>query len=626
MKVFHRLVSAYDARTIIAEEMKNIVRTTHIPIEEAEGRVVAEDIFSQYDVPPFDRSEVDGFAVDHSDVEEAREDRPVTLKIAGSVSPGESSITGVEKGTAVYIATGAIMPKGADAVVMVEDTRQRGDQVDIYRSVYPGENVAFAGTDISLGEIIATSRTVMTPERLATLAASGVSDVTVFDRIRIGVFSTGNEIVKPGTDLKMGQIFDVNGHYFQAKLNATGLADTVFLGYVGDREEEMISIIKDNLEYFDILMASGSTSAGFYDMLYRVIESVGGTILFHGINMRPGKPTFFGKIKDKLFIGMPGFPLSSAIILNYIVIPAMRSVVFGGVEGPRKVKVPIKITPEHMQETVYPVIITRNGTAFPIMGNSGSISRLRFADGLISIPGDVKYVDAGETVDYYALEERAASIISIGSSDPLLDIVVLGTDRNAKIVNMGSWGGINAMRIGVADVSGIHILRGGTYNIPVIDEDLKKRSVLIRGFNRNRGFLSRTGIGSFDEIIRNGLTFVNRNKGSGTRDLIEEMIGNDDRIRTSMRGYLWESPSEAGVAQAIAQGRADAGIGLEFYAIKLGLQYKHIKKENYDILVSRDFYESETGRSFIKELKALKGRESQYPGYEIPSDIGEVIL
>ncbi|KAA8923066.1 MAG: molybdopterin biosynthesis protein [Thermoplasma sp.] len=625
MKVFHRLVSAEDARSMISGEIRKIMRVTEVGLEDAVGLTAAEDVFSQYDVPPFDRSEVDGFAVDHTDVEGAQEDDPVTIRIVGSISPGEIRDVRVEKGKAVYIATGSVMPKGSDAVVMVEDTRQRGDYVDIYRSVYPGENVAFAGTDISMGDILAKAGTALTPEKIGTLAASGVAKVRVFDRIRIGIFSTGNEIVKPGADLKLGQIFDVNGYYFQTKLNSLGGISARFLGSVPDREEDMIRLIKDNLGSFDILMASGSTSAGFFDMLYRVIEEAGGSILFHGINMRPGKPTFFGKIGDKLFIGMPGFPLSSAVILNYIVIPSIRRAISGESERARMVKVPVKITPEHMQETVYPVIITRNGYAFPIMGNSGSISRIRFADGLISIPGDLKYVDAGEVVRYYPLNEREASVICIGSSDPLMDIVVLETDTNAKIVNMGSWGGVNAMKIGIADVSGIHILRNGVYNLSVMDDNLKDRSLLIRGFSRNRGFLSRTGIASFDEILNNDLTFVNRNKGSGTRDLIEEMIGNNERIRTSMRGYLWESPSEAGVAQAVAQGRADAGIGLEFYAVKLGLQYRHIKKENYDILISRDFYGSSAGKSFIESLKSLRGRESQYPGYEIPENIGEVI-
>ncbi len=625
MKVFHKLVSAEDARSIMAGEMRKMMRVVEVPIEEAVGLTAADDIFSEHDVPPFDRSEVDGFAVDHTDVDGAQEDAPVTLRIAGSITPGETPNAVVERGKAVYIATGSVMPKGSDAVVMVEDTRQRGDYVEVYRSVYPGENVAFAGTDISLGDIIAKAGTVLTPEKLATLAASGVARARVFDRIRIGIFSTGNEIVRPGTDLKLGQIFDVNGYYFQTKLNSIGGVRAVFLGSVPDQEDDMVRIIRDNINSFDILMASGSTSAGFLDMLYRVIEKVGGSILFHGINMRPGKPTFFGRIGDKLFIGMPGFPLSSAVILNYIVIPSLRKAISGDFERPRVVKVPVKIAPEHMQETVYPAIITRNGYAFPIMGNSGSISRIRFADGFIAIPGDLKYVDPGDNVFYYPLNEREATIICIGSSDPLMDMVVLETDRNAKIVNMGSWGGVNAMRMGIADVSGIHILKSGTYNIPVLDESLKERTMLIRGFSRNRGFLSKSGISSFEEIVDRGLTFVNRNKGSGTRDLIEEMIGDNERIRNSMRGYLWESPSEAGVAQAVAQGRADAGVGLEFYAVKLGLQYHHIKKENYDILISRDFYASDAGKLFIKALKSLKGMESKYPGYEIPENIGEII-
>lgn len=625
MKIFHKLVSSDEAKEIISQEISKRIVFEDRKISDSAGYVSAEDVFSKYDIPPFDRSEVDGYAVFHSDVEGSEEDNPHRLKLIGSVAAGDRSAPSLGTGSCVYVATGAIIPRGADAVVMVEDTRASGQTVEVFRSVYPGENISYSGTDISLGDLILKAGTRISPEAIGALAAAGIDRVKVYKKMKIAILSTGNEVIEPGNELKYGEIFDTNSNYFVAKLATTGLIDPEFIGIARDNEDELSKLVNDGLKKYDAIMPPGSTSAGFYDMLYKIVEELGGEILFHGINIKPGKPTFFGLISGHPFFGMPGFPLSSAVVLNYIVIPGFLSAYGIEHDNSIEVKVPFRINAEKLQETIYPAVLTKKGYGFPIMGNSGSISRMLYADGLMVIPGDEKYVSRDEKVKFYKFDVPQAKIICIGSSDPLLDEVILETDKSAKIVNVGAWGGISAIKAGEADVSGIHILKNGVYNISVYDNDLRNVSYLVRGYLRNRGFVSKTGVSSFQEILDKGMVFVNRNKGSGTRDLIEELIGNNESIRKNMKGYLWETNTEAGVARAVEQGRADAGITLEYYAIKLGLKYTHINKENYDILISKEFYDSEYGQAFIKNLKGLKDRIKNYPGYSVPDDIGEII-
>ena len=625
MKIFHNLVSSNEAVDMISSEIAEHLKEKELNTGEALGYASSRDVFSKYDVPSFDRSEVDGYAVFHKDVEGAEEDSPKKLILQSHIMAGDSSAPELIHGKCIYIATGAIIPRGCDAVVMIEDTKETKEAIEIYRSVYPGENISFAGTDISMGALILPAKVIITPERIGTLAASGISSVWVYDKIKVGIFSTGNEIIKPGDDLVTGQIFDTNSPYFISRLIKTGLVTTNFLGIVRDDENEMKKLIESNADKFDVLIGSGSTSAGFYDVLYRIVENVGGEIMFHGINIKPGKPTFFGKIRNTLFIGMPGFPLSSAVILNYIVVPSLLQAVGSAPRSERKITVPYRINAERSQETILPVISTRDNRCFPIMGNSGSISRILYADGFISIPSYTKYVEAGETVNYMPINERASDIISIGSNDPLLDAVVLSVDRHAKIVNVGSWGGINAMKMNIPDISGIHILKEGKYNIPVMDEELRKKCYLVRGFLRTRGFVSRFPVSGFSEIVGKKLIFVNRNKGSGTRDLIEEMLGQDPEIRKNVIGYLWETNTEAGVARAVSQGRADAGISLKYYADKLKLHFNPIREEEFDILMSKQFYNSPTGKEFILNLKGIGRYIGDFTGYQPVDDTGEII-
>jgi len=628
-KIFHRLVTPDEARDIISSLIRKKISSIRIPIKYATNQIVSEDVYSEIDIPPFDRSEVDGYAVIHSSLEGAEEDNPVTLKLKGEIEIGKRYEIEILPGETLYIPTGAILPRGADSIAMVENTSRDGDYIRFYRSVSPGENISHAGSDFSFGEVLAHPGTLIDPEVIALLSAAGKTEISVFKKIKVAVFSSGNEIKEPGEYLNDGEIYDVNSHYFVSALNNTGLVEAEFVGIIRDDKDIAVRTIEPLLLNYDVIMSSGSTSAGFHDMLYEVVDSLDGKMLFHGISIKPGKPTFVAEVKGSAFIGMPGFPLSSASVLNYIVIPGITKAYNTENFLIKKMKIPFRINGERGKDYLIPGIISRNNRVYPIFGDSGSISRMVYSDGIMVLSKDRNFYEENEEVDFFTMKKREKDVLCIGSNDPLLERILFRTFRQPAIVNAGSMGGVEAMRIGESDIGGIHLMKDGIYNKFVMDENMKKNAVLIRGFSREQGFVSQNGISSFREIVDGNMLFVNRNRGSGTRDLIESLIKEElggDFKAEKIRGYFWEAKSHGAVSRAVKQGRADVGISIKYYASMLELKFHKIKDENYDILISKNFYDSEHGRLFISNLKDIKELEDHFPGYIIGDDIGRRMI
>ena len=627
-RVFHVLVKPGNAQKILADESDRLKKSVIKSISEASRYVSAEDVYSTEDVPPFDRSEVDGYAVDHKWVEGSEEDSPTELEVVGEIEIGKYPKLEIKGGQAAYISTGSALPRGADSVVMVEYTSRTGDDVKIFRSVVPGENIAHAGSDFFVSEPLLRKNGIVSSENIALLASSGISRIKVYDKLKIGIISTGNELVSPGGKIKQGEIYDSNAYYFKSILEGTGLAECSLLGTLPDDRKKTEDFIDGSKDRYDVLISSGSTSAGFHDLLYKVIEDLGGKMLFHGISIKPGKPTFAATFETSIFLGMPGFPLSAGSVMRYIVVPAIQSAFeFPEVER-RLVVLPFRINSERGKDLVLPAIISRSKRAYPIFGESGSISRLAYADGFIVIGSKKSYYEMGERVPFFPLGHTKREILFIGSNDPLMERVILDASRYPTIINAGSWGGVDAIRAGEADISGVHLLKNGEYNTFLLREGDQRKYVMLRGFSRTQGWVSRSGVSSFSKVLRGNLTFVNRNKGSGTRDLIESEIERElghNFERENIRGYYWEAKSHAAVAKAVQQGRADAGISIQFYATILGLKFHKIRDENYDILIQRDFFNSKHGKKLVLELKKAKKYSMDFPGYLFPQNIGDTI-
>jgi molybdenum cofactor synthesis domain-containing protein len=627
-KVFHILMTPKKAQGILTSRFRKLIRMESVDIADAAGSVSADDVYSLQDVPPFDRSEVDGYAVYHKSVVGSEEDSPTELEVVGEIEIGSNPNIEIGEGETVYISTGSVVPRGADAVVMVEYTSRAQDMVKVFKSVSPGENIAHAGSDFFVGEVLLRKDEIVTPERVALLASSGIGKILVYKKMRIGIVSTGNELVIPGNEITIGQIYDSNAYYFKSALDGTGLAECRMMGILPDDRSSMKEFIGNSSGKFDIIVSSGSTSAGFHDLLYRVIEDLGGKMLFHGISIKPGKPTFAASLGNCIFLGMPGFPLSAGSILRYVVVPALRAAYNQVKEEEKLLPLPFRINSEKGKELVLPAIVSRSGRAYPIFGESGSISRLTYADGFIVLRSSKNFYDRDEMAPFLSMTVKKREILFIGSNDPLMERVLFDASRSPTIINAGSWGGVEAIRLGEADVSGIHLLREGIYNIFLKKEDRNGKYVMLRGYSRSQGFVSRDGISSFSQVFERNLVFVNRNKGSGTRDLIESEMERElgsDFEKEKIRGYFWEAKSHAAVAKAIQQGRADAGVSIEFYANTLNLRFHKIRDENYDILLQEDFYRSRAGKRLVSKLKASSKYSKEFPGYKFPKNIGEII-
>ena len=282
------------------------------------GMCSADPFYAVVDSPPFDRSVMDGYAVRSYDVQEADEAHPKNLRVVGRADVGRMFEGEFGPGECAKIATGAPLPRGCDAIVMVEFTKQTEDEVTIYKGVSAGENIAQAGSDVSVGDLVLRAHRQITSRELAALAAQGVERVNVYKKPSVAVFSTGNELVPSGTQLSLGSVYDVNGPAVSSLLQEMGI-DSKFYGILADDERRVLSELKEALRKHDVVITSGSTSAGFGDMIYRVFASLGEPgVIVHGVKLRPGKPTVIAVANGKLLIGLPGFPLSAIMVFHLI--------------------------------------------------------------------------------------------------------------------------------------------------------------------------------------------------------------------------------------------------------------------------------------------------------------------
>ena len=644
-RIFHKLLSPEEALKIVEEKIRSMKKPEMevVKISDALGRILAEDIYAKVDSPPFDRAIVDGYAVKAEDVYQADEANPVKLKLIGEIEVGEIPRVELRSGECVEIATGAPMPRGSDAVVMVEYTKKIGDHVLIYRGVHPGENVAQTGSDITAGDLVLRKGKRLNSRDIAVLAAVGYDRVMVYKRLRVAFFSTGNEIISPPNPLKPGKIYDVNGYVIPAMLRDLGL-DADFLGILPDRYEVMLKAIGDALNEYDIVMTSGSTSAGAGDVIYRIFEELG-EIIVHGLRVKPGKPTIIGLSGNgKLLIGLPGFPLSCTMVFIHLIKPLLNKLIGAG-EEPRywkvKAKLPMKIETKGGKTWYIPVQIvdSPNGLmAYPILRGSGSASTLAESDGFIAIPEDILFMDEGEEVEVNLFEElRLPSVSIIGSHCPGIDLILnLGEIYDAKVINVGSLSGWRALKLGTADITGTHLLDEKTmkYNLHIPEElELRDEVEIYGGYIREIGFIVEKGnpksIKGFEDLLREDIVFINRVKGSGIRTLIDielKKMGIRDPEK-KIKGYVYEAKTHTAVASAVKTGRADVGVGIGYVAKLYGLDFIPIREERFDFAVRRDRLYKPAVRRFLETLRSERFAKelNKLPHYRVHEQTGKRI-
>ncbi len=401
MRPFGETISFAKAQALIEKAVRPIERLERVALADASGRVLAEDIVAGADVPPFARAAMDGYAVRAADTSGASRATPTTLACIAKVFTGQLADAPVAAGQCIEIATGAPMPQGADAVVMVEETdmgaADGSDAVRLFASVEPGQNVGRQGADIGRGSTVLRTGDVLNASRVGALAALGITGVAAYARPRVAILSTGNEIVDPGQPLGPGHIYDINRFTVSAVMAEHG-AVAVPYRTAADTIEDLSRAVDECLNE-DVLVFSGGSSVGERDLMLDVIAAKG-KVLFHGIALKPGKPTAFGIVRDRLVFGLPGYPTSCLTNAYLLVVPAVRRIARLPPHAVRSTTLPLaqRVNSVPGRHQIYTVRVV-NGAVAPAFKASGDITSMSQADGYIEIPADVDALEQGTIVE-----------------------------------------------------------------------------------------------------------------------------------------------------------------------------------------------------------------------------------
>lgn len=587
------------------------------------GASLAEDITAPIDVPPFDRSNVDGFAVRSADLATAGEGAQVRLGLNGeTIHCGTVPALQVAAGTATPIATGGPLPRGADAVVMVEHTQPAGSAtIDVRRAASPGQFISYAGSDIARGEALLRAGTIVGSREVGMLAACGLAEVSVVRKPRVAVISTGDELVPPGEVLAPAAIYDTNGAIVTAAIDENG-GEAVFLGAIPDDEAQLEAAMRRALADADMLVLSGGTSKGAGDLSHRIIGRLGQPgIIAHGIALKPGKPLCLAVCDGKPVVILPGFPTSAMFTFHDMIVPVLRKMAGLPPRSDAKVNatVPVRIASElgRAEFVMVSLVEGKDGLiAYPSGKGSGAITSFAQADGFLRIDALADQMPAGTEaeVTLFTPHVRVPDLVIVGSHCAGLDLVtaqLAHAGLTVRSIAVGSLGGLAAARRGECDLAPIHLFddKSETYNAPYLVEGLE----LVPGWRRMQGIVFRKGDKRFEghsakdavvaALADPSCIMVNRNQGAGTRILIDRLLGG-----ARPEGY-WNQPrSHNAVAAAVAQHRADWGMTIAPVAKAVGLGFIPLAEEHYDFALVTARKQRPAVRAFLDALGSDEAR------------------
>ncbi|GAB3676222.1 molybdopterin biosynthesis protein [Halopiger thermotolerans] len=594
-KEFRDLASPAEAREAI-DSLSLTAGVERVPLEDARGRVLVARLDAELDVPGFDRATLDGYALRARDTFGADEADPACLELVGEVHAGEEPEVELEEGQAAEISTGAVMPDGADAMVPVERTDTDGDDVLVRTSVAPGDNVMFAGADVAAGERALGPGTRITPRDIGLLSALGVDEVPVRGRPTVGIVSTGDELVRPGDDVDSdrGEIYDVNSYTIAAGVEDAG-GEAVLYPHAGDEQDEMERILREAAEECDLVLSSGSTSASAVDVIYRVIEEQG-ELLLHGVAVKPGKPMLVGRLQDSAYVGLPGYPVSAMMVFRTFVAPAIREA--AGIPEPKAATVTGRMAREERygegRMRLMPVGLVTDGDGdtlvYPVDKGSGATTSLAEADGVVEVPPETDYLEAGESVDVqlFSPDVRAPTLLGVGEDDPTLNRL-LDRLENPRYLSVGSRPALRRLREGVPDVA---VVAG-----PV---DREVDAVELGRWERDWGLITRAGnpqeIEDLADLVDRDLRFVNRTTDSGLRtslgaavaELAEDRGVDRREIVDAIEGFDLGLRAHESPARKVIAGDADAGLGLRETAERLDLAFVPVGTQSVRVVANPD--------------------------------------
>ncbi|MDB9252040.1 molybdopterin biosynthesis protein [Halorubrum ezzemoulense] len=616
-----------------------------VSLADARGRVLAERVDAAIDVPGFDRASMDGYAVRARETFGADEADPAELDLVGAVHAGAAPDVTVEPGTCAEISTGAVMPDGADAVVMVERTDELGsggDGVDddghsriaVRTSVAPGDHVMTAGTDIAAGARALGPGTRLTPREIGLLSALGVDEVPVEGRPRVGIVSTGDELVRPGEALNpdRGEIYDVNSTTIAAGVEEAG-GEPVLYPHAGDDYDEMERLLRRAADECDLVLSSGSTSASAVDVIYRVIEARG-ELLLHGVAVKPGKPMLIGRLDrggsdggdgdegvgedaarndasvgESAYVGLPGYPVSALTIFRTFVAPAIRDAAGQPEPATATVEGRMGVSERYSEGRLrlMPVgLLDLDDDApplvYPVDKGSGATTSLVEADGVVAVDPDTEVLDAGEAVEVqlFSPDVRPPTLLGVGEDDPALNRLL---DRlaNPRYLAVGSREGHRRLRDGVPDVA---VTAGPT--------DREVDAEALGGWTREWGLVVPDGnpeaVTGIADLVDRDLRFRNRPTVSGLRrsldtaldDLADERDADRRDLAERIDGYERTAKAFESPARAVVAGDADAGLGLRETAERLGCAFVPLGEQSVVVRAAPD----RAGREPVAALAA----------------------
>ncbi|HDK7174165.1 TPA: molybdopterin biosynthesis protein [Clostridium botulinum] len=611
---------------ISIKKQKEFVNT-----EYSSGRITVSPIYSNISSPFYNSSAMDGIAVNSEKTLGANEKNHIALE---------------EEKDYIVVDTGDPIPREYDSVIMVEDLIKVDDKrVEIYKSIAPYENIRPLGEDIVEKSLIVPSYHKIRPVDISAMIAGGVNEVEVYKKPVVGIIPTGTELVEPGNNLKVGDIIDFNSRTFAAQVfEYGGIAKRYEI--VKDNYEKIKATIKKAVKECDIVLVNAGSSAGREDYTAKVIEDLG-KVYIHGVAIKPGKPVILGKIDNKPVIGIPGYPVSAYVIMENFVRPIVEK--FAGEKPYKYKKIKATLSKRVMSSLKYVEFVRiklgkvgEKIVATPLNRGAGATMSLVRADGILEVPQNVEGIEKGTEVDIKLLkdeEEINNTIVCIGSHDPIIDVIadlihVKQGGYYLSSAHVGSMGGIMALKNGETHIAPIHLLdmESGEYNVSYIKKYIGNRPMaLIKCVKRIQGIIVPKGnpnsITSIKDIRDKKLKFVNRQRGAGTRLLLDYNLKKSNINPREIQGYEREEYTHLQVAAAILNGDAHCGLGVYSAANMMGLDFIPVCSEEYDLAIFQEFLDMPSIKELINIIKADKFKEKleELGGYDY-SEAGNIIL
>jgi putative molybdopterin biosynthesis protein len=618
---FLEVISAGEARVRFEQHLDLAPLSAEaVSLADARTRVLAHDVVAAFDAPPFDRANVDGFALRAADTVGASDGNPKIFTLNSEViACGHAPMLTVGPGTCTTIATGGVIPRGADAVVMIEQTElieSIPSRIELRRAAAPGQLISYAGSDIARGETLLRRGARIGSREIGMLAASGLARIEVVRRPKVAVLSTGDELVEPGNPLKPAAVYDSNSATIAAAVSEAG-GEPITFGVLPDDAAILEKTVREALAVSDMVVLSGGTSKGAGDLSHRVVSRLGKPgILVHGVALKPGKPLCLAVVDDKPVVVLPGFPTSAIFTFHAFVAPVIRARAGLPPEATQTVsaRVPVRVASELGRKEFVLVSLVKGDQgmiAFPTGKGSGAVTSFSQADGFLEIDALASSLDAGSDVQVTLIDNtiRAPDLVIMGSHDVALDVVVgalADHGLTARILAVGSLGGVAAANRGECDIAPVHLIdpASGQYNKHLATQGLS----LVPGWRRMQGLVFRPGDARFEGrsasealkiiVADPSALMINRNAGAGTRVLTDKLLGG-----ARPAGYANQPKSHNAVAAAIAQGRADWGLAIEPVAKLYGLGFLPVSPEHYDFLVVDNRREHPGVRVFLAALR-----------------------